>query len=182
MELVPKSEGPPSLVGANHLAELLEIAELAPPGCFVEVGVYKGGSAWHLLKLAQRQGRTLYCYDTFEGIPHEDVGDSHHIGDFADVDFEAIMHALEGAVVTQGVFPASAAPMPPVAFAHLDCDQYRSVRESAEYLVPRMVKGGVIWFDDSPCIPAAARAVSELFGSSVRLSSDFGKHYAIVGG
>lgn len=182
MELVPKSEGPPSLVGAQHLSELLEIAALAPPGCFVEVGVYQGGSAWHLLKLARSQGRALYCYDTFTGIPHEDPGDAHHIGDFADVDIEAMCTALEGAIVTRGVFPGSAIQMPPVAFAHLDCDQYRSVRESAQYLLPRMAKGGVIWFDDSPCIPAAARAVHELFGTQVRLSSDFGKHYTIVGG
>lgn len=180
MENVLESEAPPSLVGAQHLAELLSVAELAPKGCFVEVGVYKGGSAWHLLKLAQRQGRALYCYDTFTGIPHEDPGDSHHVGDFSDVDLEVMLHALEGALVTRGVFPGSAVPMPPVAFAHLDCDQYRSVKESAQFLIPRMVKGGVIWFDDSPCIPAAARAVHELFGQELRLSSDFGKHYAVL--
>ena len=53
--------------------------------------------------------------------------------------------------------------MPPIAFAHLDCDQYRSVKESVEYIKPLMMTGGVIWFDDYGCLPGATKAVDELF-------------------
>lgn len=182
MELDPSPSKPPaSLIGENHLAELLAAASRTPPGCFVEVGVYRGGSAWRLLQLAKEQGRELYLYDTFEGIPCQDPIDNHSIGDFADVNISDVTMRLEGAHVIKGVFPASAVPMPwPIAFAHLDCDQYRSVFESAEYLTSRMAVGGIIWFDDSPCLPGAHQAARELFGDRLQLSSDHGKHYVVI--
>ena len=162
------------------MSELLAQASSAPPGCFVEVGVYRGGSAWPLLQLCKAQHRALYLYDTFTGIPHAQDGDMHKVGDFSDVDFEETVRHLDGACIVPGVFPASAVLMPPVAFAHLDCDQYRSVHEAAAYLVPHMVPGGVIWFDDSPCIPAAHRAARELFGDRLQISSDHGKHFVVM--
>lgn len=177
------SSAPRSLIGENHLAELLAMAHGAPPGSFVEVGVYQGGSAWRLLQIARQQGRAMYCYDTFTGIPYKSEGDAHSVWDFADVQIERVIAALEGAIVVPGIFPKSAEgspPLVPVAFAHLDCDQYQSVRESAIYLTPLMASGGVIWFDDSPCIPAAHRAAREIFGEQLRLSSDFGKHYVVM--
>jgi asparagine synthase (glutamine-hydrolysing) len=161
-----------SLVGPETLAELLEKARATPPGCIVEVGVYRGGSAVELAKA----GRALYLYDTFTGIPHRSPYDSHQIGDFAETSVEAVQQLLPHAVVIAGIFPTSAITMPDVAFAHLDCDQYQSVLESARYLAPLMVKGGIMWFDDSPCLAGARRAVEELFGDRVKLSYNQ-KHY-----
>ncbi len=82
------------------------------------------------------------------------------------------------AVVTAGVFPASAVDMGPLAFVHLDCDQYRSYHEAIEFLLPKMVPGGVMWFDDSPALDGARKAVTEFFGD--RLKEAVGKHYAEV--
>lgn len=180
MELDPaQSNAPASLIGENHLAELLAAAEGTPPGCFVEVGVYRGGSAWRLLQLAKRQNRELYLYDTFQGIPCQGPLDRHSMGDFADVDVTEVTLKLAGAHVVQGIFPFSAIPMPPIALAHLDCDQELSVFESASYLAPHIVPGGVIWFDDSPCLPGARAAACKLFGDRLRMSSDHGKHYVV---
>jgi asparagine synthase (glutamine-hydrolysing) len=149
-------------------------------GCFVEVGVYKGGSALHLQKIALAQQRELFLYDTFEGIPHRREGlDSHGIGDFADTSFEDVQRLCPHATVVKGIFPASAVPMPLIAFAHLDCDQYQSVHEAALYLQPRMMAGGVMWFDDSPCLAGARLAVTELYAERLQISSDFGKHYVV---
>ena len=174
-----KSNAPPSLVGEFHLIEMLTRAEASPPGCFVEVGVYKGGSAWRLQELAQRQHRALFLYDTFEGIPHKAYCDSHSIGDFADADYVEVARMFPLAVVVKGIFPGSAVHMPSVAFAHIDCDQYQSVLESALYLQPRMVSEGVMWFDDSPLLAGARQAVHELYANRVQLSSDHGKHYVV---
>lgn len=179
MEHPSKSNAPPSLVGEFHLNEMIARAEATPPGCFVEVGVYKGGSAWRLWQVTQAQGRMLYLYDTFEGIPHQAPIDSHSVGDFKDVEYREVYDLFAGAVVVRGIFPASAIDMPPIAFAHLDCDQYQSVLESAIYLQSRMVSGGVMWFDDSPCLAGAHRAVREIFANRVHLSSDHGKHYVV---
>lgn len=178
MEANEVTAAPHSLVGEQDLQDLLARASTTPPGCFVEVGVYRGGSAWHLQALAARQRRGLFLYDTFEGIPHKAYCDSHSVGDFADTDYVQVVRAFPLAVVVKGIFPGSAVAMPGVAFAHLDCDQYQSVLESALYLQPRMVADGIIWFDDSPCLAGARQAVLELYADRVQLS-EHGKHYVV---
>lgn len=153
------TKAPFTLIGADKCLSLATIASKCPPGCFVEVGVYRGGSAWLLSWLAEQQDRELYLYDTFTGIPHKDAVDVHQVGDFADCSYEAVCQAIPYAVVVHGIFPASAVPMPSVAFAHLDCDQYKSVSESLAYLCPLMVPGGAIVLDDVWCLEGATQAL-----------------------
>lgn len=172
---------PESLIGPEALEGLIHTASNTPLGCFVEVGVYKGGSAVRLYELAQSQNRLLYLYDTFYGIPYADKKvDSHPAMDFSDGDPDTVRVACPHAIVVAGVFPGSALPMPPIAFAHIDVDNYRCVLECAQYLAPLIVNGGVMWFDDSPCLFGARRAVKELFGDKVQLSPS-GKHYMKFG-
>lgn len=173
---------PASLIGAQHRWEMLSAAIASPPGAFIEVGVYQGGTAWYLDQIAQWQERACYLCDTFTGIPYGREGlDSHKVGDFADTDVETVRRLLPYSAVLQGVFPDSVrgGPVENVrfAFAHLDCDQYQSVHEAARFLQDRMEPGGVIWFDDSPCLAGAHQAARELFGDRLRLSSLNGKHY-----
>ena len=59
----------PSLLSPEQLEDLAQLARSAPAGAFVEVGVYRGGSARVLCDIAQEQGRTLYLFDTFAGHP-----------------------------------------------------------------------------------------------------------------
>ena len=159
---------PTSVVCQNTIAEMLSYARTVPAGCFVEVGVYQGGTAWHLSQLAQEEGRQLFLYDTFTGIPVKDEEiDVHNIGDFNDTSAEKVAAAIPHAKVIAGVFPGSAVAMPPVAFAHIDVDQYQSVKEAALFLLPKLVRGGILWFDDFNCLPGAAKAVYEVFGNWV---------------
>lgn len=123
--------------------------------------MYRGGSAFHLARVAQDQGRDVFLYDTFTGIPYTDPVDVHQVGDFADCSYGAVCEAIPYARVVQGVFPQSMVDMPPVAFAHLDCDQYESVKQSLEALRPLMVKGGVIVLDDVWCLEGATKALME---------------------
>lgn len=170
------AETPPfSLVAQSTIAAMISMAADTPAGCFVEVGVYKGGTAWHLDRLAMNQGRMSYLYDTFTGIPYTSPADHHQVGDFNDTDFETVVRMMKVSIVVKGIFPASAVYMPQVAFAHLDCDQYQSIIDSCRYLEPKIVKGGVIWFDDSPVLAGAEKAVMELYGERVQILN--GKHY-----
>lgn len=177
------SAAPESLITGDDLSQMLTLAASTPRGDFIEVGVYKGGSAWRLAELARTQWRMLYLCDTFKGIPYSDPQwDSHHVGDFADVDFKLVRDQFfdEGLDFWVewiiGTFPGSwDKAEPKFSFAHLDCDQYRSVKESAEWLIPRMVPGGVIWFDDVDRLAGATRAAEELFGS--RLQRDLSHPY-----
>lgn len=166
-----------SLIGDNALDDLAQTAAKAPKGALVEVGVYNGGSALRLYQVAREQNRALYLYDTFEGIPFKDSIDSHYVGDFGDCSYHAIKSAFPEAETVKGVFPESAVSMPPVAFAHLDCDQYRSVKESIEYLLPLMVPAGIIWFDDYGALAGATKAVEELFPKDRLLQAKCGKTY-----
>lgn len=179
----PKPEAPPSLVGPGTLEAMLTLARQAPPGPFLEVGVYKGGSAWHLGQLALEQGRELWLYDTFTGIPYQGPNDVHRVGDFADTDYHAVKRAIPHAHVVMGLFPQSAQfpgffPRQSIAFAHLDCDQERSYREALRYLVPHMAKGGVMWFDDAPCLKGAELAVRAHFAHELQLDDTHGRLYA----
>jgi O-methyltransferase len=152
------------LVSKGDMECMEWLSSQAPEGCFVEVGVYQGGTAKVLYRVCEQQGRKLYLYDTFKGIPYKDPIDPHVVGDFSYTDPEYISKMLPKALVREGIFPASAVEMPPIAFVHLDVDQYRSYKESIEYLKPRMVPGGIMWFDDYGCVPGATAAVDELIG------------------
>ena len=177
----------PSAVPQYVIDDLIKHARTAPKGCFVEVGVYQGGTAWHLTDLAKEQNRKIFLYDTFTGIPYTSDMDYHKVGDFSDVDYEGIKAALPYATISKGIFPDSAVKMPKIAFLHLDCDQYKSVMDSVNFLKDKMVKGGIIWFDDAPgpanCKPGEVNgahfALHDLFGTDWILS-DSGKAYVIV--
>ena len=167
-------ERPPSVIPEHGLLKLARAASLTPRvGAFVEVGVYCGGSASYLYDVAREQGRPLYLYDTFTGIPFRDDIDHHRPGDFSDTNVDCVRARFPEARVVHGIFPASAVPMEPIAFAHIDCDQYRSVKESAEFLRHCMVEGGLMWFDDYGCLDGATKAVDELFAG--KIETMFGK-------
>jgi hypothetical protein len=164
---------PQSLLSPNVLNELMETARAAPPGPLVEIGVYKGGSAAHLAQVAREQGRDLYLFDTFTGIPCQDQErDFHKVGDFSDTSLEAVRSEIPEAVCVAGVFPETLPDcVVGVALAHIDCDQYDSIIESCVALESRMAPGGVMVFDDYDVLPGAREAVELLYGKRVEISA-----------
>jgi predicted O-methyltransferase YrrM len=154
------------------LEALLQTAARTPAGAFVEIGVYQGGSAERLSNLAELQRRPIYLYDTFTGIPYRDDIDKHRVGDFSDGDERLVRARCPYATVIAGCFPASAIPMEPIAFAHLDCDQYRAYCESIDYLLPLMTQGGLMWFDDAPWLEGATQAVMERFSDRLQIAAN----------
>lgn len=163
---------PQSLLSPNILNELMEEARRSPSGVFVEVGVYKGGSAAALAQVAREQNRGLFLFDTFHGIPYQDAEkDFHKVGDFSDTSLAEVQRAIPEAQCFAGIFPETLpADLERVALAHIDCDQYESVRASAAALEPRMVPGSVMVFDDYDVLPGARQAVRELFGDRIEIS------------
>lgn len=163
----------PSLVSPDVIMKWLRVAEKTPPGAFVEVGVYKGGSGQMLAELAEAQGRPVFLYDTFEGIPYWDrkKGDCHPPGDFNDVNEAHIRANIPYATIVKGLFPQSIVAMGPVAFVHIDCDQYQAIIESVNALMPLMVDDSVIVFDDYNCLQGANNAVHELFGTDIDVTT-----------
>jgi O-methyltransferase len=175
------STPPASLLHPDSLMTMLNLAAITPDGCFVEVGCYKGGSAWYLSKLAREMGRRLHLFDTFTGIPDRGPEDhEHRIGDFGDTSLESVKRAVPDAIFHVGVFPGTI-PFDwnePIAFAHIDCDQYSGIRASIERILPLMPTGGVMLFDDFDATSGCKLAVKEAFGPSVLITRQ-GKAYAV---
>lgn len=162
----------PSLIGDGLLLALADLAGSAPSGAFVEVGVYQGGSAQVLYDIAQEQGRALYLYDTFSGMPVSGSLDSHPIGDFADCSADTIIAAMPEAHVQVGIFPDTLVDMPPIAFVHADADQYESTKAICLRLGPLMVDGGLLLFDDYRGLKGCIAAVDECFPEREVLPQD----------
>lgn len=160
----------PSAVGIEIIERMISIAQKTPEGCFVEVGVYKGGTASHLTELAMKQKRKIYLYDTFEGMPFHDEIDVHRTGDFSDTDYNSVRFSLPYANVIKGIFPQSAIEMPKIAFAHLDVDQYLSYKCAIGYIKNKMANGGVIWIDDYS-MKGCQLAIQEEFKEIIRIGN-----------
>lgn len=142
---------------------LRDLARAAPAGAIIEVGVYLGGTAQTLAKVAAAKGERLWLYDTFAGLPwaDPDKGDRLPVGQFADgLTLAECRYVFPDAAVQQCVFPHDVDLPSTIAFAHLDVDQYRSVREAIDAIAPRLVPDGVILLDDY-CLPGCQNAVLE---------------------
>jgi hypothetical protein len=181
-QVTPFSTDPRSIIPAADLATLREHAADAPTGAFVEVGVYRGGSARALYEIAEAQHRTLYLFDTFSGHPRPGEHDApqHPEGRYADcVDPDVLQQELPNARVIVGRFPWSLyrylleREIGGVAFAHIDVDLYRSTCESIAALTRFLVPGGVMYFDDYgvPECMGATKAVDELCPERIVLAN-----------
>lgn len=140
------------------------------PGDFVELGVYKGNSAFVLATFGRQHGRTTYLYDTFEGFDRRDLTeiDARQAVQFTDTSLEDVRSLVgtEGVVYVPGYFPQSLATTQAptqIAVAHIDCDLYAPMLAGLETFYPRVSPGGVLFLHDyaSGFWPGAKRAVDE---------------------
>jgi len=170
-----------SLIPEAVLVSLVETALSTPPGCWVEVGVYQGGSALRLYP--HRGGRILHLFDTFQGIPICEPlqGDSHLPGAFSGAHaLSTLDRLMPEAHFHIGVFPQTLPDdLVRIAFVHVDCDQYRCVLDCIYHLWPRMVVGGIMWFDDYSFLSGAKKAVLEHFSESQLQAGPDGRIYVI---
>lgn len=173
--------------------EYLSAAQIE--GSFVECGVWRGGSIMCATLSLQRAGdtsRSIYLYDTFEGmVPPEEV-DVDLSGQPASAQLAAEqrnkdsyiwayspLEAVRANVESTG-YPSSRvhyvkgpvedtipATIPDaIALLRLDTDWYSSTYHELHHLFPRLVKGGVLIIDDYGHWQGARRAVDEYFGAS----------------
>jgi hypothetical protein len=180
---------PGSCLDPWEILPMIQCASGTPPGCFIEVGVYKGGSAWHLTKLAKVQERELWLYDTFEGLVDYTPGvDTLPFGLLNEPDAKlAVVRQTLGPYprIVQGIFPDSFVPPETgVAFAHIDVDQYQSTVNTIAALAPHMVPGGVMWFDDTGGgtggLEGARKAVADSFTEEAILVDPVTKRWLVV--
>ena len=168
------------------------------PGVFLEAGVAMGGSAMVMVK-AKAPTRELRLYDVFEMLPPPSAGDdarSHEVyREFVEgraagvVNRNYVEHAkdllaftrenmgaagidpeAERVVFVKGLYEQTLHVEAPVAFAHIDCDWYDSVKLCIERLSDRIATGGVMLFDDYNSFPGCKRAVDEWLAADKRFA------------
>ncbi len=150
-----------TLVDIYRLYELWELVEQAVvhPGDLLEVGVWRGGSAAVIGTRAAEcaPGKTLYLADTFTGVVKAGQDDPYYRGgEHADTALATVSDFLHNAGLTEfrllsGVFPEETGvhvPATHVCFCHIDVDVYQSAKDIFEWLMPRLVIGGIVVFDD----------------------------------
>ena len=162
-----------SLVDARKLEHLKGLIKSTTnlTGDVCEVGVYRGGTA----KIISENIKDcdLFLFDTFEGMPYYDPKNDKEweVGTFDQTDYEMVsklFESKENVRVFKGVFPSDTSHHiedKVFKFVHLDVDNYQPYKECLEFFYNRMVKGGVILFDDYDCgcCPGANKAVDEFF-------------------
>jgi hypothetical protein len=135
-------------------------------GDFAEVGVYHGLSADVICRA--KGERTLWLFDTFEGLPEVGAHDPLFAQGTYRGSLEAVKNRLaswNGVHLVKGLFPQSAEPIRDkiFAFVHLDVDIYESTRESLGFFYPRMEKGGIILSHDYGQAVGVKKAFDEFF-------------------
>lgn len=149
------------------------------PDHAIEVGCWRGGAGCLVAyRLAQSNKATkMFLCDTFYGVVKAGKQDTFYHGhEFSNTSEAMVISlsqrlSLNNITVLPGVFPdetGSQIKEISFKFAHIDVDVYQSAKDAFEWLLPRLVKGGIIVFDDygSASTPGIRQYVDELQGSS----------------
>jgi len=171
----------------HEAAKRVEAAHV--PGIFLEAGVAMGGSAIVIAKTKARE-RELRLYDVFEMLPppaENDDAKSHEVYQqflagtvSGPVDRNYVSHAadllaftrenmrrtgvdpeVENIRFVKGLYEDTLEVDQPVAFAHIDCDWYDSVKLCIERLSGHVSPGGIMLFDDYNSFQGCRKAVDE---------------------
>ncbi|MDO4978677.1 MAG: TylF/MycF/NovP-related O-methyltransferase [Candidatus Saccharibacteria bacterium] len=146
-------------------------------GDVVEFGCYKGDTSVKFQKYLQKNtNKTLWIYDSFEGLPKKTVEDASSAGDnFKEgelfVTKREVIEKFKKAGIRiprirknffENLDPASDLPEK-ISYAFLDGDLYGSIKTSLNLVLPKFTSNGVIVVHDynNPELPGSARAVDE---------------------
>jgi hypothetical protein len=166
------------------------------PGIMLEAGVAMGGSAIVIAK-TKAPARELRLFDVFEMLPppsaNDDARSQEVYKNFVAgnvttmVDRNYVAHAGDLMVFTRenmqrtgvdpealnvkfvkGLYEQTLHLAEPIAFAHIDCDWYDSVKLCIDRLADRMSPGGIMLFDDYNSFQGCRRAVDEWLAADKR--------------
>ena len=160
---------------------LLEVRRL--PGDVIEFGAYQGATSF-FLALCIRDlglGKKVWMLDSFAGLPEPDpqTDGSFKAGTMA-ASLEAVTRmrsqlGLDKLVeIRAGWFDESVKRIGKdvrYCLTHVDADLYQSTRTALDYVLPRLVEGGVLVLDDCLYFGASGvlKAVHEVLGPEIHL-------------
>ena len=182
-----------TMVSYHNLSCTYELARTAEQykieGCFVECGVWRGGSAAVMAYVAHKAGnnRKVHLFDSFEGLPEPTEKDGVEAGTYAENKvggklssigkcvgrYEDVIHLFfsilslrrENIIIHKGWFQETLPKMKdvigPIAILRLDADWYESTKVCLDYLYDNVVNGGFVIIDDYNAWEGCKKAVDE---------------------
>jgi predicted O-methyltransferase YrrM len=129
------------------LSRAFKLADTSGDRLICEFGVFGGTTINYLAALTSK---TLFGFDSFEGLPEEWGGAGVAKGHFA---MERLPTVRPNVTLVKGWFNESLPAFleknrGPVGFLHVDCDLYSSTKTVFDLLEPRLGPGTVIVFDE----------------------------------
>ncbi len=142
-------------------------SDLLADGGYYEFGLYQGFSFWFTEQLSRQYtgpGFRHFGFDSFAGLPKPQLRSEAAM--FGEGDFAGSYGLVTGNLERWGADPnryslyegfyseelfarfAAAEPFPPVAIALIDVDLYESCVPVLTFLLPRLVAGSIVLFDD----------------------------------
>lgn len=190
---------PFTMTNATRLCALVQavrhVVRAAIPGDIVECGVWKGGSMMavaHTLMETASVERTLWLFDTFEGMPapvREDVTRNGEVAgelfrnkrdergtgsnwcrsslDEVRANVESTRYPGQKLRFVRGKVEDTIPGEIPekISLLRLDTDFYESTKHELIHLFPRLSRGGVLIIDDYGYWKGCRQAVDEYFGT-----------------
>lgn len=184
---------PMTMTGPARVSALIDAVEYVTehkvPGALVECGVWRGGSMVAVAETLQRlkvSDRSLFLFDTFEGMPppqavdvdlrgasaeqllqesDRETSNVWAVGSLPDVqrNLWATNYPRDKVVFVKGLVEETIPKHAPesIAILRLDTDWYESTRHELIHLFPRLSSGGVLIIDDYGHWAGAKKAVDE---------------------
>jgi O-methyltransferase len=164
-----------TMVDVYRCYELYRLAQQCRrvAGDFVEIGVWRGGTA--ALMAHALPEKAVHLFDTFSGVAKYDAefDTLYSDGEHADTDEHIVkdLFATVGAScqIHRGIFPDDTLSALParICLAHIDVDTYHSVKQSFASIWPNVQPNGIVVFDDYGIFgcEGANQAVNEIVAS-----------------
>lgn len=183
-----------SMIGNARMGNLRAIIEQLiarnVPGDFIETGIWRGGACIMMRAVLTAYGvtdRTVWCADSFEGLPPPnvekypaDAGDPHHTFaplaislDEVKSNFERYGLLDDRVKFLKGWFKDTlpSAPIEKLALLRLDGDMYESTMDALTALYDKVVPGGAIIVDDYGAVEGCRRAIADFLSArSIRVN------------
>jgi O-methyltransferase len=169
-----------SMIGLKRMSNIQDCVQTVirdnVPGDLIETGVWRGGAVIFMraiLKAFGDSSRTVWCADSFEGLPPpnvalyaSDAGDRLHEKGGLAVGVDIVKHNFtryglldEQVKFLVGWFKDTlpTAPIDKLSILRLDGDMYESTWQAIEALYPRLSPGGFCIVDDYVLFPEQAQ-------------------------
>ena len=155
-------------------------------GDIAEVGVYKGGSAKLICEF--KGNKTLYLFDTFEGLPelsNEDNQNQFHKGQYKSTlnEVKNYLRKYHQVYYYKGLIQKTSNQLKEEKFSlvNLDLDLYEPTKSALEFFYSRMNKGGILMSHDYSTVPAIKKVFDDFFKDKPEtIIQTFGSHGMVV--